>query len=150
MDLKNSHNITVHLTTQVQQGAEQAEFTFDLAGQLVQMGDTLYIRYKEVPEEGGEEIPVTIKIEPEGNVQIMRGTTLKTRLKFFYRQTINNSYRTPYGLLEVQTYTKDLHFSLKDQPLAGSLKLDYDLLTPQQTMGSYQLQLNFQATGAKG
>ncbi len=142
MELKNGQNIMIHLETKALQGGEEANFIFDLKGQLVKMGDTLYIRYiEETPE---EEIPVTIKIEPDEKVQIMRGSKLHSRLKFKYQERIPMSYRTPYGLFTLESFTRHMHFSLKDQPLSGSLNLQYDLFAGENVMGSYEMLLHFQ------
>ena len=45
MDLSTGVPVSIQLKTIVQQGNEQKDFFFDLEGQLVKMGDTLYIRY---------------------------------------------------------------------------------------------------------
>ena len=72
--------ISIQLRTKVKQQGEQQDFYFDLKGQMVKIGDTLYIRYKEI-QEGQEEIPVTIKIMPDGHVQLIRAGEMRMRLK---------------------------------------------------------------------
>lgn len=64
MDVTNGLPISIKLATKVRQKGEVQDFLFDLQGQMVRMGDTLYIRYKEVQD--NEEVPVTIKIMPDG------------------------------------------------------------------------------------
>ncbi|WP_071130301.1 DUF1934 domain-containing protein [Enterococcus timonensis] len=145
MDLKNGQAIQLHLETKVQQKEENSDFVFDGKGQLVKIGDTLYIRYSELQSDELTEIPVTIKIEPDGIVQIMRGKELHSRLKFSYQKKIPMTYRTPFGLFTIESFTKYLHFSLKDRPTSGILTLDYDLFLQDELMGSYQMKLNFTA-----
>lgn len=144
MDLKNGQAVQIHLTTQVEQDGQHANFVFDLPGQLVKLGSTLYLRYIEVAEDGTEQ-PVTIKHNADGGVQIMRGKDLRTRLQFVYQEAVASAYATPYGAVEVTTLTNALHFSLKDQPVSGSLNLAYDLFSGEQLMGHYRLALEFTA-----
>ena len=103
MDLSTGVPVSIQLKTIVQQGNEQKDFFFDLEGQLVKMGDTLYIRYKEELLEDTEPTPVTIKIEPDGHVQLIRAGELRMRLRFGYQEKLDTSYRTPYGLLQIST-----------------------------------------------
>lgn len=145
MELKNGQGIQVHLETTIHQEGESQQFIFDAPGQLIQMGNTLYIRYHETTsgKEKKEPIPVTIKIQPEGNVQIMRGEKKHTRLKFSYEKKVPISYATPQGVFSIESYTPYLHFSLKDQPLHGQLDLHYALYAKENLLGMYELQLTF-------
>lgn len=144
MDLTQGTDVSIQLKTEVKQGGEKKDFFFDLTGQIVKIGDTLYIRYKEVLEEG-QETPVTIKVEPDGKIQLIRSGELRMRLKFGYRERLETTYRTPYGLFEITTFTHNLRFSLKDQPVSGSIVIDYDLYSQSERVGEYHLELEFTA-----
>ena len=139
MDLSTGVPVSIQLKTIVQQGNEQKDFFFDLEGQLVKMGDTLYIRYKEELLEDTEPTPVTIKIEPDGHVQLIRAGELRMRLRFGYQEKLDTSYRTPYGLLQISTFTHNLRVSLKDQPMSGKILVDYDLYSQTERIGEYHL-----------
>lgn len=145
MDLSAGVPVSIQLKTIVQQGNEQKDFFFDLEGQLVKMGDTLYIRYKEELLEDTEPTPVTIKIEPDGHVQLIRAGELRMRLRFGYQEKLDTSYRTPYGLLQISTFTHNLRVSLKDQPMSGKILVDYDLYSQTERIGEYHLELEFTA-----
>jgi len=145
MDLSTGVPVSIQLKTIVQQGNEQKDFFFDLEGQLVKMGDTLYIRYKEELLEDTEPTPVTIKIEPDGHVQLIRAGELRMRLRFCYQEKLDTSYRTPYGLLQISTFTHNLRVSLKDQPMSGKILVDYDLYSQTERIGEYHLELEFTA-----
>ena len=146
MDLSTGVPVSIQLKTIVQQGNEQKDFFFDLEGQLVKMGDTLYIRYKEELLEDTEPTPVTIKIEPDGHVQLIRAGELRMRLRFGYQEKLDTSYRTPYGLLQISTFTHNLRVSLKDQPMSGKILVDYDLYSQTERIGEYHLELEFTAS----
>ncbi|EGO7853259.1 DUF1934 domain-containing protein [Enterococcus faecalis] len=145
MDLSTGVPVSIQLKTIVQQGNEQKDFFFDLEGQLVKMGDTLYIRYKEELLEDTEPTPVTIKIEPDGHVQLIRAGELRMRLRFGYQEKLDTGYRTPYGLLQISTFTHNLRVSLKDQPMSGKILVDYDLYSQTERIGEYHLELEFTA-----
>ena len=108
------------------------------------IGDTLYIRYQEVQEDG-QKIPVTIKIMPDGAVQLTRSGDMRIRLKFIYREMVNTSYNTPYGTMLFSTYTKNLRVSLKDRPASGKIVIEYDLYMADEQIGNYQINLDFTA-----
>lgn len=137
--------ISIKLRTKVQQNGEHQDFFFDLTGQMVKIGDTLYIRYQEIQEDEKEAIPVTIKLMPDGHVQLIRAGEMRMRLKFGYRERLETTYRTPYGMLQIETFTKELHVSLKDRPTAGKVVIAYDLLMGPEKLGEYHLTLEFTA-----
>lgn len=144
MELKNGLPVSIKLATKVTQHQTTGDFYFELAGQLVTIGDTLYIRYQEVQEDG-QKIPVTIKIMPDGAVQLTRSGDMRMRLKFVYREMVNTSYNTPYGTMLFSTYTKNLRVSLKDRPASGKLVIEYDLYMADEQIGNYQINLDFTA-----
>ncbi len=61
-------------------------------------------------------MPVTIKLVPDGHVQLIRAGEMRMRLKFGYRERLETTYQTPYGMIQIETFTKELHVSLKDRP----------------------------------
>lgn len=144
MELKNGLPVSIKLATKVTQHQTTEDFYFELTGQLVTIGDTLYIRYQEVQEDG-QKIPVTIKIMPDGAVQLTRSGDMRMRLKFVYREMVNTSYNTPYGTMLFSTYTKNLRVSLKDRPASGKLVIEYDLYMADEQIGNYQINLDFTA-----
>lgn len=144
MELKNGLPVSIKMATKVTQQQTTQDFYFELAGQLVTIGDTLYIRYQEVQEDG-QKVPVTIKIMPDGAVQLTRSGEMRMRLKFVYREMVNTSYNTPYGTMLFSTYTKNLRVSLKDRPASGKLLIEYDLYMADEQIGNYQIDLEFTA-----
>ncbi|MDH6364776.1 uncharacterized beta-barrel protein YwiB (DUF1934 family) [Enterococcus sp. PF1-24] len=145
MDLTKGLDVSIQLRTQVTQAGEQQEFYFEVPGQVVKIGDTLYIRYKEIQEDTQAEVPVTIKILPDGAVQLIRGGEGRMRLKFAYREHLESQYRTLHGQFPITTYTHNIRFSLKDRPVAGKVVVDYDLYSMNQKIGEYQFTLDFTA-----
>lgn len=142
MDLKKGMNVTIHLRTLIKQNNEEEEFLYELLGQVARVGDNLYIRYQE-PQENGVTYPVTLKIFPDGQVQLVRTAQTRTRFLFNQGQVTETRYQTPYGNIELGVKTKKLHFSLKDEPISGRIEVVYDLLMATETVGNYFFELVF-------
>lgn len=143
MSLKKGMNVNIYLKTKIVQDGEIEEFLFELVGQVVRVGHNLYIRYQEPQEDGLTSIPVTIKIAPDESVQLTRVTESRLRFKFQYQEITETQYPTPYGNMLFHVYTKDLHVSLTDYPVAGKLQVHYDLLMGNERIGEYELYLEF-------
>ncbi|MHC5268174.1 YwiB family protein [Enterococcus sp. LJL98] len=143
MDLKKGMKVNIYLKTKIKQQETVEEFLFELVGQVVRVGNNLYIRYQEPQEDGVPEVPVTIKIAPDESVQLTRATEQRLRFQFRYEEITETMYPTPYGKMLFHVYTKHLHVSLKDSPIAGSIRVDYDLLMGNEKIGDYELYLKF-------
>ncbi|KRN27893.1 hypothetical protein IV38_GL001732 [Lactobacillus selangorensis] len=140
--------IAIHLETHVTQNGETEKHVFDEKGQLVQIGQSLYIRYKETSEDDGSLIPVTLKIEQNGDIQLSRGDTNgSTHMKLFFAQgkKVLTRYRTPYGIIPVETVTPNMRIRIKNQPVSGEIYVEYQLFAEGQHLGDYQLSLIFTA-----
>ncbi|MEG1503181.1 DUF1934 domain-containing protein [Enterococcus sp. 22-H-5-01] len=142
MNIKDGIPAKIKVQTKVTQNNETENFVFDLPGQVVQMGDTLYIRYKEVQPDG-QEAPVTVKVTPDSQVQLIRAGESRMRMRFAYREKMETNYKTPYGMFIISTYAQNLHVTLKDRPFSGVINIDYALYMKEEKIGDYQLVLEF-------
>ena len=64
--------VAIHLETHIKQDDDVSDYRLDVDGQLVQMGDNLYLRYLEPNQETHEHTPVTMKFTPDGAVHLTR------------------------------------------------------------------------------
>jgi len=144
-DLTTGVPVAIHLETRARQDGETANYALDVDGQLVQMGDVFYLRYKEVSDEAPEPIPVTIKLAANGDVVLTRNAENHLRLHFSNGKRIRAHYQTPMGLLPVETVTPMLRVRLRERPFSGEVNVDYDLYAGEQLLGNYQLRLQFTA-----
>ncbi|MDT2737884.1 DUF1934 domain-containing protein [Enterococcus pseudoavium] len=142
MNINEGIPAKIKVKTKVTQNNETEDFVFDLPGQVVKMGDTLYIRYQEIQPDG-QEIPVTVKVTPDSQVQLIRSGEARMRMRFAYREKIETSYKTPYGMFIISTYAEKLHISLKDRPFSGLITIDYSLYMKEEKVGDYQMVLEF-------
>lgn len=147
MELKNGTPALIKVQTEIEQEGERKEFLFSVDGQMVRMGSSLYLRYKEPEMEenpsGKEETYVTVKIEADGRVQIIRSGTQRMRLYFNDSHAHDVRYQTAYGDFPITVVTHDLRISLRDQPFSGEVNVKYDLTHRETQLGKYQLHLEF-------
>lgn len=142
MNINEGIPAKIKVQTKVTQNNETEDFVFDLPGQVVKMGDTLYIRYKEIQTDGLE-VPVTVKITPDSQIQLTRSGESRMRMRFAYRETMETNYKTPFGMFIISTYAKRMHISLKDRPFSGIISIDYSLHMKEEKVGDYQMVLEF-------
>ena len=142
MNINEGIPAKIKVQTKVTQNNETEDFVFDLPGQVVKMGDTLYIRYKEIQQDG-QEVPVTVKVMPDSQVQLIRSGETRMRMRFAYREKMETSYKTPFGIFMITTYANEMHVSLKDRPFSGIITIDYSLLMKDEKVGDYQMVLEF-------
>ncbi len=148
MDLAHGVDVKVHLETFVTQEGETERHVFDEPGTVVQMGDTLYVRYREINEKEHTNYPVTLKLRGDGSVQLSRGSSdddTHLRLHFANNRRILTRYRTPYGDIPVETITPRLDVRLTTEPLTGEIYIEYQLNANGQHLGNYRLRLLFSA-----
>ncbi|GAY74197.1 DUF1934 domain-containing protein [Lentilactobacillus kosonis] len=137
----NNLPVQIHLRTDILQDGKKANYVFDMEGQLVEIGNAIYIRYDE--EVAGESIPVTIKITGNGDVKITRSGENRSQLMFSEGKRISAVYKTPYGPLDIQTVTLGLDVELLENPLRGTIEISYLLYAGQEMLGKYNISLQF-------
>ncbi|AQP54348.1 hypothetical protein CBF34_01700 [Vagococcus penaei] len=145
MKERKSMPIMLHIQTKVYQNNEFTEHDIELSGQMIQIKDVIYLRYNESMEGVDTEIPVTIKLMPDGQVQLIRSGDVRMKLRFVYQQRQETLYHTPFGMLDIATFTTNMRVSLKDNPYSGAIQIDYELFGGEEKIGVYHLNLSFTA-----
>lgn len=148
MDISTGLPIAIHLETVVTQDGEATQHVFDEQGQLVQMGQTLYIRYKETSEDDHSLVPVTLKVEPDGDLKLTRGDAAsgqRLHLRFSRNTRVIARYQTPYGEIPIETVTPRLDIRIKNRPVSGEIYVAYQLFAGRDHLGDYRLHLVFTA-----
>ncbi|WP_146924902.1 DUF1934 domain-containing protein [Alkalibacterium kapii] len=139
--IKNGLPAEIKMETSYVQNGESHHHSFEEAGRVVYMNSSYYIRFEEAHEEGA--IPVTLKINPDGVVQLIRRAEQTTRLVFDSTQPTESNYRTPAGIIPMTVRTEDIRVSYYDRPFAGRIYIDYSLSANRQKLGDYQIRLRF-------
>ncbi|MTV82954.1 DUF1934 domain-containing protein [Secundilactobacillus folii] len=143
-DLSTSIPVGIHLTTHTVQDGQSSDYALDVEGQIVQIGETIYLRYQE-PETDDENgsVPVTMKFLPNGDVALTRSGENHLRMHFSAGKRIRATYRTPYGLIPIETVTPQLRVGFHERPFGGSAAIDYLLYAGEQLLGNYEIRLQF-------
>lgn len=145
MEERKSVPVIIKVKTEVYQEGDFREFMIEEEGQIVRIGDVLYIRYNEFLEGVETKIPVTMKILADGSVQLIRAGEVRMKLKFDYQQFNETNYNTPFGMMWIKTFTNNIRVSLKDRPYSGQVTIDYDLYGGEEKIGVYHVELSFTA-----
>lgn len=75
MEERKSIPVIIKVKTEVFQENELKEFFMEEEGQIVRIGEVLYIRYNEQLEGVDNKVSVTMKILADGSVQLIRAGT---------------------------------------------------------------------------
>lgn len=140
-EVKNGLPAEIKMETMYVQNGETHHHSFEETGRVVYMNSSYYIRFEEVHDL--EAIPVTLKINPDGIVQLIRRGEQTTRLVFNSDEDTESNYKTPAGIIPLLVTTHDLRVSYYDRPFAGRIWVDYSLSANQQKLGEYQIRLHF-------
>lgn len=70
-----------------------------------------------------------------------------TQLKLFFanEKRVLTRYRTPYGIIPVETVTPRIDVRMTTEPVAGEVYIEYQLFANNQHLGDYRLRLQFNA-----
>lgn len=141
----NAKEVSVDIKTSILQDDDRQDFTFHESGNLVKVGDNLYLRFKE-HQNGKEVAAVTLKITDE-HVQLTRQDNVghHSRLVFEKNKDHETVYQTPYGPLKIEVRTKQLSFGYQESSQNGDLNIDYDLYSGDMMVGEYNITLHFSA-----
>lgn len=140
-ELKNGLPAEVKMETSYVQNGETHHHSFEENGRIVYINNNYYIRFEETHEEGV--VPVTVKINPDGVVQLIRKGDQTMRLVFDSDEVTLANYKTPAGVMRLEVTTEDLRVSYYDRPFAGRIKVNYALHVNEQKLGDYQIRLRF-------
>ncbi|WP_198033990.1 DUF1934 domain-containing protein [Marinilactibacillus sp. 15R] len=140
--LTNGMPAEVIMETSYVQNEETHHHVFEEQGRVIYMNNSYYIRYEEnYPNEPA--VPVTVKINPDGVVNLIRRGENKTRLTFSSDQITETQYKTPMGIMPIHIETQNLKISYYDRPFAGRIAVNYKLHFNGEVLGSYQIRLRF-------
>lgn len=140
-ELTNGMPAEIAMETSYEQEGNTHHHVFEEQGRVVYMNNSYYIRYEEKHEE--DMIPVTLKLNPDGAVDLIRRGEYTTRLTFNSEETTQTQYKTPAGIMQLRVETENLKVSYYDRPFAGRVAVDYALYLGEQILGTYRIRLRF-------
>ncbi len=141
--------VKINLTTNIRSGNEEETFELLAFGQYYEKGNSIYLKYDEVQEEGT--VHTIVKLEDERAV-ILRSGAVKMRLTFQENHDNNGSYESQLGTLLLVTKTEKLvHKQTKDQEssnINGRFHLKYELEMQGSIVGDYEMIIQYKEEAA--
>ncbi|MBM7585215.1 uncharacterized beta-barrel protein YwiB (DUF1934 family) [Bacillus pakistanensis] len=132
--------VKIHLRTDIQHGDEKDSFELFAFGRYYKKGDTAYLKYDEVQEEGT--VHTIIKMASE-NALILRSGAVKMRLSFNKAHELNGSYETEIGTLLLTTTTNKLTYEEYEENNSGEFQVHYELHMQGSSVGKYYMVISF-------
>ncbi|WP_141430946.1 DUF1934 domain-containing protein [Bacillus sp. 03113] len=133
--------VKVHVKTDIQNGLEKETYEFTTFGRYYQKGSAVYLQYDEVMEEGV--IKTTVKMSQAEGV-IIRNGAVKMKLSFKLNQKLNGIYESPYGTLQLNTFTRKLQSQFQTSTNIGLMEILYELYMNGSLSGIYQMKITFE------
>lgn len=142
MKEKNGVPVEVKMKTESRQFDDINQHLFEDEGRFVEINGSYYIQFDE-KSNGGQKVPVMIKITEDKRVNLIRYGEHKTNLLFDSDGPTYTNLKTPAGIAELKVLTHNLDIYFYDQPVSGEVYISYELEMNEQTLGSYQIELRF-------
>jgi len=133
--------VRIELKTEIKQNHDVDTFELTVFGQYYQKGETTYLIYDEVNENGT--IHTVVKYHPENGAQILRKGALNMRLSYQKGKMMTGLYQTNVGNFHLGTDTKELNFLWNDTNKIGTLQINYNFYIESQEVGKYTLSFKF-------
>lgn len=143
----NRFDVNVELNIDTVQSGELTHTKISEPGQFIQMGDSMYLRFNESLD-NNDTASILVKITESGEVHVKRvakSTNLASLLYFTHQKHNTGHLETEYGILPLQTFTKDSKVEIVSNPLSGKINIDYDLIYDNNVIGNYKFRLIFSA-----
>lgn len=143
----NRFDVNVELNIDTVQSGEMTHTKISEPGQFIQMGDSMYLRFNESLD-NDDTASILVKITESGEIHVKRvakSTNLASLLYFTHQKHNTGHLETEYGILPLQTFTKDSKVEIVSNPLSGKINIDYDLIYDNNVIGNYKFRLIFSA-----
>lgn len=129
----------IKVKTTIWNNGEQETFELTTFGRYYEKGDSIYLQYEELLEE--ETVKSIVKVSGD-EVLILRSGAVNMRMVFSAGNKHAGRYETPYGVMGVETITKNLAHQLDKH--RGSIDVLYELHMQGALAGTYQLDISFE------
>lgn len=143
----NRFDVNVELNIDTVQSGEMTHTKISEPGQFIQMGDSMYLRFNESLD-NDDTASILVKITESGEIHVKRvakSINLASLLYFTHQKHNTGHLETEYGILPLQTFTKDSKVEFVSNPLSGKINIDYDLIYDNNVIGNYKFRLIFSA-----
>ncbi|WP_071393250.1 DUF1934 domain-containing protein [Bacillus tuaregi] len=134
--------VKITVNTTITNGSEKETYELITFGQYIQKTSSVFLRYDELMEEGSAKTVVKVTGQEEGS--ILRNGAVDMRLPFQANQTLVGSYKTPYGVLDMETSKTRISHEYDDVLKKGLINIMYDLKMQGNDAGTYHVSITFE------
>lgn len=129
----------IKVKTTIWNDGEKETFELTTFGRYYEKGNSIFLQYEEVMEEGT--VKSIVKVSKD-EVLILRSGAVNMRMLFECDKKHAGRYETPFGTMGIQTQTKKLIHSLAGR--SGTMDILYDLHMQGALAGTYHLEIWFE------
>lgn len=143
----NSFDINVELNIETLQDGELTKTQIAEPGKFTKIGNSIYLRFNETLENNNQ-ASILVKITDSGEIHLKRdakSTNLASLLYFTHHKHNSGHIQTEYGVMPLDTFTRDSKVEIVSNPLSGKINIDYDLVYDNNVIGNYKFRLIFGA-----
>lgn len=138
-------DVKIHLKTHIQHGDEKDSFELFSDGRYYEKGDSFFLKYDEVQEEGT--IHTIVKIKRDEEALILRSGAVKMRMVFKEGEELVGSYESQLGTLMITTKTLKLTHTANRVNNEGEIHLSYQLYMQGSPVGKYEMNISYKEEG---
>ncbi len=131
--------VQIKVDTLIEVGGQKETFELAARGQYRRKGESIYLQYDEVLEEGT--VHTTVKIKG-GEVLILRSGAVSMRMQFREGKTVPGTFQSSYGLLQMEADTKQVDIRM-GQIGQGRLGIVYDCRIQGTFAGTYYMNIDY-------
>jgi uncharacterized beta-barrel protein YwiB (DUF1934 family) len=139
--------VKIHLKTRIQHGDEKDSFELFSNGRYYEKGDSFFLKYDEVQEEGT--IHTIVKMKKDEEALILRSGAVKMRMVFKEDEELVGSYESQLGTLMITTKTLKLTHTADRNANDGEINLSYRLFMQGSPVGRYDMEISYKEEGIK-
>jgi uncharacterized beta-barrel protein YwiB (DUF1934 family) len=137
--------VKIHLKTRIQHGEEKDSFELFSDGRYYEKGDSFFLKYDEVQEEGT--IHTIVKMKQDEEALILRSGAVKMRMVFKEGEELVGSYESQLGTLMITTKTSKLTHTVDRTRNNGEISLSYQLYMQGNPVGKYEMNISYKEEG---
>lgn len=137
--------VKIHLKTHIQHGEEKDSFELFSDGRYYEKGDSFFLKYDEVQEEGT--IHTIVKMKQDEEVLILRSGAVKMRMVLKEGEELVGSYESQLGTLMITTKTAKLTHTVDRIRNNGEISLSYQLYMQGNPVGKYEMNISYKEEG---
>lgn len=140
MEKTNGMHVNIKLSTRINAHGKMEENSFTTIGQIFYKGTSTYIKFDEPSANREDLTKQTIRFQQD-HFTVIRNGAVSMNQQFVLGKETKGLFRSPYGVMEMKTKTKELSFHWDEEIGEGIGRIRYILYLQNEHAGEYDLKL---------